>query len=694
MGLMSRMRDFTPAFIIGVGAIFVLFMIISDSNVMEIFGQRSRYVGNINGEEITIEQFTARIEQARELYKQQSGQEVTDEQMDMFRDQVWDQMVTASLTDQALKEFGITVSDEEIRNVILAPDPPQFLKQGFVDSLGNFNRQAYEQAIFDERNKEIIVNVENQLRDQLRAQKLQSYLMASVTISDAEVKQKFIDDNVKMTADYVAVDVFSFPDEEFKVSDEDMKQYYNENQNLYKQDDQRVLQYATFLVEPSAEDSASVKNILQSVLNNVSAENPTPFKDLVATYSETPYSQDTVSISTLPTEVAKAAMSGKTGIVGPAAGPTGVAIYNIIASVPSNTTEVNAAHILIPVSSSPGKDSTDALAAYNRAIAGEDFGKLAMELSKDPGSAQRGGELGWFGKGMMVPEFEKACFEGPLNTVQKPVKTSFGWHIIKVSGKSSSKYVVEKITQQIKPSAATREGIYNKAGDFKYIAEKNGFEKEAANFNVSVQETPAFIRDVQAVPGIGYNKNLVEYSFNNGEGTISEPFSIPSGYVVVRVKEVLAPGVKDFEDVKPQVNAAVLTEKKFAKAKQEIAKLKGMVGDNLADAGNKYDLARFATATDFSTSGNIPTVGNDFAFSYAASKLPVGKVSDPVRGIRGYYLIKVISRPEFDKQAFDARKQELRAGLLQERASTLFQQWSVTLKKTSKITDNRYNFFR
>ena len=166
MAMMARMRSLAPWFIITVGGLFVLFMVLSDSKVVEIFGQRSNYVGSINDYNVTYQEFSSLVERARMNQTQQTGQEIDESQMDMFRDQVWDALVTQRLVEEKIDEFGINVTDEEIKDVILGPDPPQFLKSSFIDSNGVFNRQLYEEAIFDPRNKEALLQAEDAVRQQ------------------------------------------------------------------------------------------------------------------------------------------------------------------------------------------------------------------------------------------------------------------------------------------------------------------------------------------------------------------------------------------------------------------------------------------------------------------------------------------------------------------------------------------------
>ena len=131
MAMMAKMRSLAPAFIIGVGALFVLFMVLSDSNVMEVFGARTNNIGSINGVDITYKEFTNAEQQQRENEKAKTGKDVADDNSEQFRDQVWDALVTQTLIAQEMKKFDVSVSDAEIRNIILGPNPPEFLKRIF-----------------------------------------------------------------------------------------------------------------------------------------------------------------------------------------------------------------------------------------------------------------------------------------------------------------------------------------------------------------------------------------------------------------------------------------------------------------------------------------------------------------------------------------------------------------------------------
>lgn len=694
MPMMAKMRDLAPAFIITVGVLFVLFMVISDSNVLEALGARSNNVGSINGRDITITEFDEFVNQARENQRNQTGQDIEEDQMSQFRDQVWDALVTQILTEQQIEKYGIKVTDDEIKDAILGANPPEFLKQNFMDSLGNFNREAYLTAIKDTRNKSIMIQAEDFVRQQLISDKLSSMLFSTVNVSEGELRRKFIDRNIKMDAEFALVEINSFPDSQFNPSDTDLKTYYNENPELYKVDEQRKLLYVTFQVRASKADTARVLETLTTVLSKAQKDTGA-FKNFIDIYSEVPYKQDTLDISAIPAEASGlfAAASANT-VIGPVITAEGGVLYKLSAVLPGANPFVRAQHILISSTGDDAKDLAEANRIYDAAIKGANFNELAAQFSADKSNAANGGDLGWFGKGAMVKPFEDACFSAPVGVVQKPVKTSYGYHIIKVNGKSSNRYITEKVVIAVKPSPATMDKIQTEATDFAYLAEKNGFEKTATEMKYTPLETTPFTQDVFYVPGIGYNKSIIHYAFANSMSTVSPVFNVQGSYVVFKISDVIKAGVKKFDDVKTEIRSSVISEMKFRKAKEVADNIKSKISTDLSAAASVFPQVKLNTAVQFTTAGSIPNVGTDYAFSAAAYSLPLNKVSDPLKGNRGYYILKVTTRSNFDETAYAAEKPSIRSEIYNEKKSSLYNQWLSNLKDKADITDQRYLFYR
>ncbi len=695
MAMMAKMRSLAPVFILTVGGLFVLFMVISDSNVLEVIGggSRTNNIGSVNGENITYQEFQNALDQQIENQKRQTGKEPDEAQVEQIREQVWDAVVTQKIFTQLIEKYEITVSDQEIKDVILGENPPDFLKQNFIDSLGNFNKQLYEQAIFDPQNKQALIQAEELVRQSRLTQKLQSMILASVIVGEDEVKRKFIDQNTNIEADYTLVDINLVKDADVKVTDEDIKAYYDKNINTYKIPPQRKLKFVLFRNAPSAEDTQMVYKNLVNVKNTLSSDTM-GFVQLVGIYSEMPYSKDTVSVSTLTPEVTSALNKANVNdVVGPFLTPQGYTLFRYNGSIASSEVFVSASHILINQYGSDENNLTEANKLYDRLIAGENFASLAKEYSKDPGSAVKGGDLGYFGKGMMVKEFEDACFNGKVGEVQKPVKTNYGYHIIKVTDRSSKKYIVEKIVNQVTQSATSRDRNFTAANDFAFLAQKNDFESEAKLLNYEVQETPLFSEASGSVPSIGQNKRLVNFSFENNVNTVSEPFRVPAGYVVVKITEAASEKFRPFEELKEQLKPAAIREKKFEKIKTIADDLYKKIGGDLNKVSSVDTNFVVKQTGSFLPQGSVPNVGRDYAFINTALNADLNKVSEPVKGLRGYYLIKVTKRTEFDSNAYSAQSTNLRNTLLQEKRSRFLNQWVNEIKESADIVDNRHLFF-
>lgn len=691
--MMAKMRSLAPAFIITVGALFVLFMVISDSNVLEALGGRTNDVGSVNGEAISYQEFQMALERQRESTKQQTGNEIPDEQIDQFRDQVWESLVTEKIISKEVERLGITVSNQEIKDIILGEDPPAFLKQNFIDSLGNFNRAMYEEAIFNPQNEKILLQTEEIVKQSRYREKLQSLLEAGITVSDAEVKRKFIEQNTFMNAQFALFANALFPDSVLNISEADMRKYYEENVDKFKINAQRKLSFVLFKNQPSNADSMLVIRNLENVQKTL-VDDTADFKYFVDIYSEVPYSIDTLTVTSFSKEALHYLKSARKGdVIGPVPSSGGYELIHLLNIIPSSEKFIRASHILISQKGDDEKNLEEANRIYNELKNGADFGEMAIQYSNDPGSGKNGGDLGWFGRGMMVKEFENACYSAKVREIQKPVKTSFGYHIILVTDQSDSKYVVEQIVNSIQESATTRDATFNAANDFQYLADKNGFEKEAELMGYQIQQSTSFTTKSASIPGLGANKRLVSFAFENSLNSISEVHKLPNGYVVAKISEVIPEGIEKFEDIQPKIKQLIVIEKKYEKAHQLATDVMKKAGNDLNKVSQIDPRIQAGTTGRFNSTTSIPSVGKDNAFIQTALLLKKDEISEPVKGLRGYYVIHLTEKTEFDSSSFKSQSSVLRNNLLQEKKNASLNAWVSMIKEKADIVDNRYMFY-
>jgi len=293
----------------------------------------------------------------------------------------------------------------------------------------------------------------------------------------------------------------------------------------------------------------------------------------------------------------------------------------------------------------------------------------------------------------MVKEFEDASFNGKVGVIQKPIKTSFGYHIILVTDVSTNKYVVEKIYNAVKESAATRDAKFTAANDFAYLAGNNGFEKEAGLMNYNIQETGSFTINSKSIPGLGANKRLIDFAFENSLNSVSEAYKMPTGYIVTQVSEVIAAGVEDFEKAKPKARQLLVIETQFEKSRELAVEDMKKANNDLNNIKNIDPKVQVGNTGRFNSATSIPTIGKDNAFIFRALQMKVGETSEPVKGLRGYYIIHLTEKTPFDSTAFEAQASTIRSNIYQEKKTSALNNWITEIKEQADIVDKRYMFY-
>lgn len=691
------MRENMPAIIIFLVFAFILTIIFEwGMDYLGISSQQQEYVGVINDRNITYQEFVELVRERSEQQKTQTGKEPDENELNRIRDEVWNSLVTQTLIDEEIQRLGIEVPDQEIVDWVKGENPPEFLHRQFVDSVGNFNRAAYESAISDPRNKEIWIRVEEGLKKQRMQEKLQSIILAGVRVSESEIFQKFAEQNLKLGAEYIFFDPNKLvTDEEAKVTDSEIEKFYNQNSTEYKVEATRKLEYVKFIEAPSSKDTLSVVAELDDVLRRISSG--ADFMDMFSTYAENQTTDIFYKPGDLTPVKADKIFSAKVGeVVGPFADNDGYHLVKILEEKTGTEDFVKASHILF---STQGADSvkvlTEAKDVLNKIRAGEDFAKLAEKYSQDPGSAIKGGDLGWFGKGRMVKQFEDACYKTAVNQITGPIRTQFGYHIIKVTGKSKRELKIADIAIPVRVSSETRSVIYQNAQDFKFLAEENDFIKEAEVLKYEVLETASF-GEKGIIPGIGHNPSINRFAFEKKLGTISDVLPLTEGYGVFIISEVKKEGIRPLADLKESIRPRVLRDKKMQLLKNKVSDYRKQIqsSDPLSVLTQKNADLSVQVTGQFTLAGGVPGIGRDMMFIGSLLSLKQNEISKPIEGLRGFYIAKLTERVEVDSVAYKAQKDMLASQTLQTKKSQFLSEWLEQLRKNAEIKDNRDLYFR
>jgi peptidylprolyl isomerase/peptidyl-prolyl cis-trans isomerase D len=700
MPLMTQIREsMTKVFAVFAG-VFVVYIVLDWG--MDLTGRKqakmasqSQMIGQVNDEPITYKDFSELVSQTAENQKAQTGTDPDENQLRTIREQVWNQLVESHLYDEQIRKFGITVSDQEIIDVVRGPNPPEFLRGQFTDSTGTFNRQNYESAIMDPRNKEQIRRVEDIVRKQRLREKLQSIVMASVRATEGDVLSRFIDQNVQFDADYILFNPGTLvKDAEITADEPALRKYYNEHPEEFKVEATRRLRYVQFLETPSKSDSDGVTKELEDISRRAKAG--ADFTELAKTFSETPIVDTYFKHGELTPEKEQAVFAAQPGdIIGPVKEFNGYHLIKVVAFQTGKDEFVRASHILIRVENN---DSTAALQRakdiYNRAKQGEDFASLASQFSTD-GSAAKGGDLGWFGKGRMVKPFEEAAYKAKVGQVVGPVKTQFGYHIIKLTARDNREVKIHDIHMKVNVSAATRSDVSQRAQDFAYLAKEGDFVKEAEQSKYPTTEPPAFQKNA-VISGLGMNSTANKFAFNNKLGAVSDVISIQNGFIVAMVSEVKEAGIQPFDDVKTLLETKVKQAQRIEKTKAIASQLRQSLaqGDGLQKITAQRTDLQVQHAGPATIVGMDPLVSRDISFVGALTALNPGEVSNPIEGQRGVYIIKLLSKSALDTATYNSQREMLLSQIVAEKKSRFFSEWSENLKKSAAIVDNRDLFYR
>lgn len=707
-GVMNKLRDSMPFIILFLIVAFLGTIIFEWG--MNYLGMRNEKIvfAKINGKEISEKEYRQDLENTIEQMRQQNqGKDIDEATMTQLKEQVWNTLIQRTILFQEIEKLGIKAEDNEVIDwVYNRPETlPQWLKNYFTDSTNVFRTDLLYQTLADKRPEiaKAWAQIETQLRQQLLFDKLQNTVIGSVNVPEGEVLQKYKDDNIMAKYEYMLLDPNTLTDTNLNnATDEELKKYYNENKDKFKQPEAVRLRYVIFQEFPSPEDSAFLKKQFETVFINELKAGSLEDSSLIKTvneYSMTPFSDAWVKPSSYQGNAQKFLFNAKPGDVsGLLEDNDGYRAIRLLDIKESSDVYFNPIHILIKFGNDSAAAKKKAEDIFRRVKAGENISELAATLSEDQSAIQNRGDIGWYtNNGTLVKEFETACINAKEGEIVGPVKTQFGYHIIKIAGKSRKEFKVAEIKKTVTVSDITRNALRKKANDFYLDLQKGvaSMDTLAKMFNVIVQLTPEVTKD-GFIPGAGQNKTILNFAFDKGEGKVLEPVRVQNGFGVYKIFQKIPEGYKNFDSIKTTtIKPMVIQEKKFAIMMQKAKELIPSVTGSLLDlkSNPQFSSYTFQLSDSITVSKSDNSVGMDNAFYNAVFSLKNGEISQPVKGVRGVYVIKMISITPFNEADYLAKQENIRSVLMQNKQNTLFNEWLVALTNKADIIDNRDLFF-
>ncbi|PQJ33981.1 peptidylprolyl isomerase [Salinibacter sp. 10B] len=690
MGAMNKLRENTGVILWILVLSFGIIWTLQDSNVFEAMNQPSQNAAMVNDQTISNQEYNQAVDRQREQLSQRMEGELSARMEEMVRQRAYDQLINNALLEQEMKRLGITVTDTEIENMVFGENPHRLIRQQFADSTGRINYQLLRNMAQNPQANPQFLQLENYLKEQRRREKMSSLVQSSVYVSQKDVEEYYWQQNASASAQYVALRYASVPDDSISVSESDLRSYYEDNKEDYERKKTLTLNYVSLSKIPTAEDTAAVMSDLEELRSEFSnAENDSLFLEQNA--SERTFSGDFQTPDQLDAAVADLVYEDPTPgrVAGPVTSGSLAHLVKILDTQPADGEYVHASHILLESEAEDPalrqqlqsiRDSIESGAAR--------FDAMAREYSDDQ-SASEGGDLGWFGEGRMVEAFSDAAFNASAGALVGPVKSEFGYHLIRVHQKASQAVQVADLAFSLTPSQATLSEKRTTLDDVAFYAgESSTFTEEAERRDLNVQEVTAEA-DQSAIPGIGQSRALTNFMETAETGAISEVIELDDKFVLAKVTEVKPEGYRPFSEVKAQLRPQVELQKK---KEIQTRRMRQALNQNGFQQLPQVLGTQMRSQTDITfTTETVPGVGRDPSFAGTVFGLEEGETSGVVGGENAAFVVSVTSMQE--PPALTAQqRQQIRQKLAKQRQREVSQQWISALKEDATIEDMRQQF--
>ncbi len=332
---------------------------------------------------------------------------------------------------------------------------------------------------------------------------------------------------------------------------------------------------------------------------------------------------------------------------------------------------------------------------HDSAVAGSDFAELARTYSED-NSAANGGDLGWFKQGQMVPSFDSAVFSMQTGQISQPLKTQFGYHIIKLLGIKGEERNAAHILLKINASSETLDQVENNAVDFAQVAREKGFKETAEEYSYEVKSSQRpFDKSGMISPEIGRNAEISEYANNNKVGDISEPFNAKNFVIVVKITEQIPPGYSALEEVTINIKSDIKADKTKQKALDTANVVYGSIkaGASISNASSMFGFA-YETTELITRTGIVPNVGRADEVTGAAFALKnIDDISAPVPYRNGVVILKLLEKVSANLEEFNRVQDSLKVVTLQQKQQAMYTRWYRELFTKAKIESYLSQFY-
>jgi peptidyl-prolyl cis-trans isomerase D len=627
LALMRRHRRWLYIFLWLVIAAFIILYIPAFQD--EGLGTPGETVVSVGGLPVSVGEFQRTYYRQRQMYDRLYEGRLDENMLRQLglEEQVLESLVGDRLVELEAKRLGVTVSDEAVARAIATS--PEYQDDGRFIGTDEIRRRLELSGLSEE-------DFERSLRRQLLRESLEALVGGSVSVSDAEVEREFRRRTEQAKLEYVLADAARFR-AEVQPTEAEIAARFEAKKDVYGVPEKRVVSYVLL-------DRATL--------------------------------QPQVAVTDRDLEI----------------------YYQDHREEFRQEEEACASHVLVKVKAGDtGEGHPDeeakrvAQGLLDQVKAGADFAELARKSSEDQGSAGNGGDLGCFPPGRMVPEFDDAVFALEPGQTSELVKSSFGYHVIRLASKRESTVLpLAQVKERIRATVTDREvrdlGEQKAQALAEALARGTSLEEAAKAQGLSVQKSAPFARG--ETPPVLTSPTLVTRVFALKPGQAEkEGFSLPQGAAFVSLLEVQPAHAPTLAEVRDKVRADLADEAASERARQVAAEVKARAEKlGLEKAAAAAGLVRKETPALTGRGQPLADLGTGAALEEAAFSLPEKQLSDPVRTGAGWAVLRVLEKKPFDPSAFASQKGQIAASLRQQKQQELFRAFVVAARERYEIT--------
>lgn len=642
--------------VVGFVAVAIVSFILNDlfgNSPTSIFGGSDNSIGEIAGDRITIEEYQATVQEMENNFIMSMGRQPSERDMIGIREQAWTLLISRHAIVPQYEKVGSKVTVEEEYDILQGKNMDENLRMNYMDSTGAFDRKR---MITDLQNLAAQPvgsqgrlqwdRIRSQLRQARERVKYENLLLKTNYVTQAEAERQYHIDNDVAEIRYLYVPFFAA--DSVNVTDADIKKYYDANKEKYKSEETRSFSYVSFPLIASSQDTLDLRTDMEKLASDFhTAEDDSTFASL---HTEGNAAFEKYGLNTLPTYLNRETIT-KGLVLGPFIDNGTYKVVKVSDIGKDTVYQMKASHILFtwkentPAEKKIAKDKAAKALAELRG--GANFAAKALELSEDPGSKTRGGDLGWFdnatpGRRMVAP-FEKAVMNATkTGLINEIIETDFGYHIITVTGvKDNTSYKIATIEKVIAPSQDTQDNAYRSADMFATdLSGVEDFKERAAKQGLNVYESNDVAATERYVGTLGDAREMITWLYRDGKvGKVSNIFDLDRDYAVAVMTGKTDAGYRPLDDrLKTEITVIV---KKDVQAK--------VISDKLKGEGSLEDLAKafprdavVGNASDVKLSStSIANIGYDPVAIGRAFSVENGKRTKPFAGESGVTVIEV-----------------------------------------------------